>query len=64
MPPTLKLLQKSDIHRDFSLISQLSTERFLFKYQLTSLYMASTSYKFQLNPNRDKDFSLLYAPNN
>ena len=52
MPPTRKLSSKPDLHRDDSLTSQLSTEKFQFKPELTSLYMVSTPYKMQLNPTR------------
>ena len=37
MPPTIKLSEKPDLHRDDSLTSQLSAETLQFKPQLTSL---------------------------
>ena len=52
---------KPHLHRDDSLTSQLSTEQFQFKPQLTSLYMVSSPYKFQLNPNRYNDHYILCA---
>ena len=42
MPPTLKPSQKLEMHREASLTSQLSTEKFQFFSQLTSLFMVST----------------------
>ena len=55
MPPNLKISSKPDLHRDDSLTSQFSTEKFQFNPQLTSLYMVSTPFKFQSNPNRCND---------
>ena len=55
MPPTLKPSAQLDLHRDDSLTSQLSTEKYQFKPQLISQYMVSEPYRFQLNPNRYKD---------
>ena len=57
---TLQPPSKPDLHRDSSLTSQLSSESFLFKSQLTSPYLLSTPYKYQLNPNR---YNYLYIPN-
>ena len=51
MPPTRKLSSTPDLRREDSLTSQLSTEKFQVKPQLTSLYMVSTPYKLQVNPN-------------
>ena len=61
MPPTLKLSPGPDLHTDFSLTAQLSSEKFPFKRQLTSLYVVSTPCKFQLNPNRSKNQHIFYA---
>ena len=61
MPPTLKPSPKPDSHRDDSITSQLSTGKFQFKAQLTSLYMVSTPHKLQLNPNRFIDHHISYA---
>ena len=61
MPPTFKLSQKPNSHPDGSLSSQLSTGEFQFKAQLTSLYIVSTPYNFQLNPNRYADHYILNA---
>ena len=61
MPPTLKSSSKTDLDRDDSLTSQLSTENFQFKPKLTPLYMVSTPYKFQLKPNRYNDHYISYA---
>ena len=54
-PPTLKPSSKPDLQRDLPLLSQLLTEKFQFKSQSTWLYIVSTPYKFQLNPNRYND---------
>ena len=51
MHPTLKSLSKPDLHRGDSLTSQLYTEKFQFKPQVTSLYMVSTPHNLQINPN-------------
>ena len=61
MPPTLKLLSKPHLHSYVSLTTQLSTEKFQFKPQLTSLYKLSTPYKFPLNPNCCNDQYISYA---
>ena len=68
MPPNLKPSSKPDLIRDDSLTSQLSTENSQYKPQLTSLYIVSTPYNFQLNPNRFDDHYTSYlsqqiAPN-
>ena len=55
MPPIRKPSSKPGLRRDDSLLSQLLTENFHYKHQLTSLYMVSTPYKFQLSPNRYHD---------
>ena len=55
MPAALKPSTKPDFYGDDSLISQISTEKFKFKPELTSLHMVSTPYKFQLTPNRYVD---------
>ena len=60
-PPTVKPSSKHDIHIDDSLTSQLSIEKFQFKAQLTSIYMVSPKYKFQMNPNRNNDHYVYYA---
>ena len=52
---------KPDLHRDDSLTSQLSTEKLVFKLQLTSLYMVSTPYKSQFIPKDIQDLYVSYA---
>ena len=61
MPPNLKPPQKPDLHRDDPLMKSLSTEKFQFKPQLTSLYMIPTSYKFAIPANRQNDHFVSYA---
>ena len=58
---TLKPLSKIDLHKNDSLTTQLSTRKFLFKSRLTSLYMVSTPYKFQVNPNCCEDHYMSYV---
>ena len=60
-PPFLKPSAGSYLHRDASLTSELSTEKFQFESQLTSPYMVSTPYEFKLNPNCCIDCYILYA---
>ena len=62
MPPTLKPLKKPDLNREDSVTSLLSTEKIQHTYQLISLYMVSTTKKFQLNLNRYNDRYISYAP--
>ena len=52
LPPTLRQSSKPDLIRDDSLTSELSTEKFQFKAQLTSHHMVPTPYKTQINLNR------------
>ena len=61
IPPNLKPSSKVDLNGDDSLVSQLSTETFQNKPQLTSLYMVSTPHKFQINPNRFNDHYIMYS---
>ena len=61
MPPMLKPSSKPGLHRDDSLISQLWTEKFQLKHQLTPLYMASTQYKLLLNPSRYNYHNISYT---
>ena len=61
MPPNLKPPQKPDLHRDDNLVKSLSTEKFQFKPQLTSLYMIPTTYKFSIAVNRQNDHFISYA---
>ena len=42
-------------------MKSLSTDKFQFKPQLTSLYMIPTSYKFYIAVNRQKNLFISYA---
>ena len=59
-PSTLKQSSKLGSHWYDSWISQLLTENFQPKSHLTSLFMVSTLYKFQLDPNSHKNHKISY----
>ena len=61
LPPKLTPSSKPDLNGDDSLTSQLSTENFQNKPQLTSLYMVSTTHNFQKDPNCFNDHYILYS---
>ena len=54
-PPILPTKPQLSTHRDDYLVPILSTSRFSFKSQLTSLYMHPTEYTFKLY-NKNQDF--------
>ena len=59
--PTLNLSKNLDLHRDYSLKSQFTTEKLQFQSQMFSLNMVSTSYRIQFSPIRYKGQYNLYA---
>ena len=61
MPLSLKPSQKPDLDRDDPLTSQMSPGELWCKSQSALLYMVSTLYKFQLNPNRYNRHYVSYA---
>ena len=62
MPPSLKLSEDLEFHQYQFLTANLSTEKFHFWPQLSSLYMVSKPFKIHLNPTRLKHpyFSLTF----
>ena len=60
-PSTLNPSSQPDLQRDGSLTSQLSTEKFRFESQLTSLYVFPAPYKFQLNTDCCNDHYISHA---
>ena len=61
MPLTQRFSQKPGLQRDDSLTPQLFSDKFQFNCQITSLYMVSTAYENQLDPNRYNEVFILYV---
>ena len=61
MPPTLKPSAKLGLPWVDSLTLLVSTDKFLFKTQLTWLFTVSKSYKSKFNQNRYIDHYISYA---
>ena len=61
MPPSLKLSENLEFHQYHFLTATLSTEKFHFWPQLTSLYMVSKPFKIHLNPTRLKHPYISFA---
>ena len=56
-PPIISTKPQLSTTRDDYLVPTLSTNRFSFKSQLTSLYMHPTDYTFKLNDKNQKFFT-------